>query len=136
MSIMGRKLTKPRPKQGAHLAALRKATGLSQYQLAALVAEPQANIALWERSSKPPRSDALPKLALALGVSVADLLLSQDLKKLSRSKSKAAPPSKLQQAFDQAALLPRSQQDKIADFIFFFINKFLNSKSKTSSKSA
>jgi transcriptional regulator with XRE-family HTH domain len=36
---------------------------------------PQANIAFWERSEKPSRSEVLPKMAEALGVSVEDLLI-------------------------------------------------------------
>ena len=71
---MGRKLTKSRPKQGARLAELRKAAGLSQYDLARKVGVPQPNIAFWELSAKPPRSDVLPKLARALGVTLDDLI--------------------------------------------------------------
>ena len=48
--------------------------GLEPYELAAYVGVPQANIAFWERSEKPPRSEVLPKMAEALGVSVEDLL--------------------------------------------------------------
>ena len=32
----------------------------------------------WERSEKPPRSEVLPKMAEALGVSVEDLLIAGD----------------------------------------------------------
>lgn len=34
----------------------------------------QSNIAFWEQSDKPPRSDLLPKMADTLGVTVAELL--------------------------------------------------------------
>ncbi|MGH9970491.1 MAG: helix-turn-helix domain-containing protein [Pyrinomonadaceae bacterium] len=71
---MPRKSTKTRPRQGMQLAELRKAAGLSQYELARYVGISQANIAFWERSEKPPRSDVLPKMAEALGVSLEDLL--------------------------------------------------------------
>jgi transcriptional regulator with XRE-family HTH domain len=71
---MGRRLIKPRPKQGAHLVQLRKAAGLSQYDLAKLINQPQGNIAFWEVSEKPLRSDLLPKLAHALGVKMEDLI--------------------------------------------------------------
>jgi transcriptional regulator with XRE-family HTH domain len=67
MVDMPRSLTKPRPPQGAHLAALRQAAGLSQSALATRVGESQQNIAFWEQSDKPPRSDVLPRLARVLG---------------------------------------------------------------------
>lgn len=51
---MARKLDRPRPKQGARLAALRRGAGLTQTELAQLVGEPQQNIAFWEQSEKPP----------------------------------------------------------------------------------
>lgn len=124
---MGRRLTRPRPKQGAHLAQLRKAAGLSQYQLAKLIGQPQGNIAFWEVSAMPPRSDLLPKLAKVLGVKVEDLILPASKNKDS-SKSAPAPRSKLQDAFDQVALLPRYQQDKILSFISFFIEQHHQSK--------
>ena len=54
------------------LAALRKDAGLSQYELARYVGVPQANIAFWERSEKPLRSDVLSKMAQALGVTLED----------------------------------------------------------------
>ena len=58
------------------LAALRKDAGLSQYEFANYVGVRQANIAFWDRSEKPPRSNVLPKMAQALGVTVEDLLMS------------------------------------------------------------
>src|SRR5262245_14262399 len=62
----------PRPKQGAHLLALRKKAGLTQIELASAVGVPQATIAFWEWTDKPPRSDVLPKMAKALSVTVED----------------------------------------------------------------
>ena len=47
---------------------LRQAAGLSQAELARLVGESQQNVAYWELSDKPPRSDAIPKLAKVLGL--------------------------------------------------------------------
>lgn len=123
---MPKKLTKPRPKQGARLAELRKAAGLSQYELAAMVAEPQANIALWERSTKPPRSDALPKLAKALGVNIKDLIVGPSTKL--NSFNKQGPAGKVRRAFDRVLQLPRRQQDKMVEIILF-CNQFDKPKS-------
>ncbi|MBK7951648.1 MAG: helix-turn-helix transcriptional regulator [Deltaproteobacteria bacterium] len=47
---MPRKLQRTRPKQGSRLAALRRAAGLTQTELAQLVGETQQNIAYWEQS--------------------------------------------------------------------------------------
>ena len=49
-----RKLSKPRPRQGARLAALRRAAGLTQAELADLIGDVQPNIAYWEASEMPP----------------------------------------------------------------------------------
>ena len=68
----------PRPQQGARLLALRKASGLTQIELAKALDVPQANIAFWEWSDKPPRSDLLSKMAKAFGVKLEDLLLSSE----------------------------------------------------------
>lgn len=118
---MARKLTKPRPKQGAHLARLRKAVGLSQAQLAHLVGESQGNIAFWEVSAKPPSSDVLPALAKALGVQIPDLIVS------SSSASAASPlqkplPAKLLFLFDQILSLPPSHQKDLIHIISIFLH--------------
>jgi transcriptional regulator with XRE-family HTH domain len=114
-----RKLAKPRPAQGARLVALRKAAALSQAELARLIGEPQQNVALWEQSDKPPRSDAIPKLARALGVHVEALFTD-----------KAAPPrpsgpvGRVRKLFDEVAKLPRRQQDKIVEFLAPIVEDF------------
>ena len=74
---MVRRASKDRPRQGARLVELRQAAGLSQAELARLIGESQQNVAYWELSDKPPRSDAIPKLAKVLGVRV-DVLLDVD----------------------------------------------------------
>jgi transcriptional regulator with XRE-family HTH domain len=107
-----RALSKPRPSQGARLAALRRDAGLTQTELARLVGEPQQNIALWEQSNKPPRSDAIPKLAKALGVSVEDLFTDKV-----RPARRAGPVGKVRKLFDEVAKLPRRQQEKIVEFL-------------------
>jgi len=59
---MARRLTKPRPRLGAHLTDLRARAGLSQEELAQKVGVHQQTIAFWEQSSKPPRSEVLAAL--------------------------------------------------------------------------
>src|SRR5438477_8757806 len=99
---MGRKLTRSRPKQGARLAELRKAAGLTHYDLARKVGVPQPNIAFWELSSKPPRSDVLPKLAKALGVTLDELIEDNSAKDILRLRR--GPSGKLRKLFDDLSL--------------------------------
>lgn len=117
---MPRKLSKPRPAQGARLLRLRNAAGLTQTELADAVSESQANIAFWERSAKPPRSDVLPRLAHALGVSVEVILGVQQASLPRRPK----PVGEVQRAFEEVRRLPRKQQRKVIEFVFAFVNEY------------
>jgi len=110
---MGRPIAKPRPAQGARLAALRKAAGLSQAELANALGVPQSSIGFWETASKPPRSDILPKLAKVLGVRVEDLLGSAPI----AAPGRPGRVGKLQRALEQAAVLPRRQQELVVEFV-------------------
>jgi transcriptional regulator with XRE-family HTH domain len=118
---MGRKLTRPRPKLGAHLMALRVNAGLSQEDLAQRVGVPQQTIAFWEQSDKPPRSDVVPKLAEALGVTIQILFSENGVVAV---KKKGGPDGKLRKIFEDASHLPRRQQEKIAEFVTAFINQY------------
>ncbi|MBK6520196.1 MAG: helix-turn-helix transcriptional regulator [Polyangiaceae bacterium] len=100
----------PRPAQGARLLALRRAAGLTQVELAKALGVSNANIAFWEWSAKPPRSDVLPALARALRVRVEDLLLEQAV-------ARTPPNSKLQRTFEKVRSLPRRHQDLVARFV-------------------
>jgi len=115
---MARKLQRPRPKQGARLAALRRAAGLSQTELAQLVGEPQQNIAFWEQSEKPPRSDVLPKLAKVLGVRVEQILEGE------LTTRRAGPVGKVQKLFEEVSTLPRKQQDRIAETVSALVAQY------------
>jgi transcriptional regulator with XRE-family HTH domain len=110
---MGRPISKARPPQAARLVALRKAAGLSQTELAQILAVPQSSVGYWETAAIPPRSDILPKLAKALGVSVEAIL---DIKPLHQN-AKPGPVGKLQRALEQAAVLPRKQQQLVVEFV-------------------
>ena len=111
---MPRRPSKPRPQQGARLAALRQAAGLSQVEVAKAIGVPQQNVAYWELSEKPPRSDVLPALAKLLGVKVEALLSpTTPVSALQRP----GPKGKLQKAFEAAASLPRSQQALVEQFV-------------------
>ncbi|MGH9968978.1 MAG: helix-turn-helix domain-containing protein [Pyrinomonadaceae bacterium] len=124
--VMPRKSTKTRPPQGMRLAELRKAAGLSQYELARYVGVPQPNIAFWEQSEKPPRSDVLPKMADALGVSVEDLLIVDAEKAASRkaAKSNGRPAGKVREVFDRVSKLPRRQQEHIVNWVSAYVSQY------------
>lgn len=118
-SGMARKLSRQRPKQGARLAALRRAAGLTQTELAQLVGESQQNIAFWEQSEKPPRSDVLPKLAKVLGVKI-EQILEGDLPETRR----AGPVGKVQKIFEQVSTLPRKQQERIVETVSALVAQY------------
>ncbi len=127
--VMPRKSTKTRPPQGTRLAELRKDAGLSQYELASYVGVPQANIAFWERSEKPPRSDVLPKMAQALGVTLEDLIVGDEkpLKKKA-AKSNGRPAGKVREVFDRVSKLPRRQQEHIVSWISAYVSHYEQSR--------
>jgi transcriptional regulator with XRE-family HTH domain len=118
---MGRKLTKPRGKHGQKLASLRREAGLTQTELADAIGEMQQTIAYWERSPRPARSDAIPKIARVLGVSIEDLL--SDTNVPPKRPIKSGPTGKMEKLFAEVSRLPRRQQDKIAEFVSAFIEQ-------------
>lgn len=115
----------PRPALGLHLSALRKAAGLTQMELASLLQVPQANIAFWERSSKPPRSDVLAPMARALGVTVEALLSPPGGR---RARSAPAPRGHAQKLFAAVTQLPRSEQRRIFDVLEALVAKAQHSR--------
>jgi len=104
-------------KFGRHLADLRQAAGLSQYQLAAKLGVAQTNISFWERWDKPPRGEVLPKLAQILGVSTDELLNFRP------ARSGSGPKGKARQLFDAVSKLPRRQQEKIFAILEPFVRE-------------
>jgi len=116
---MPRILTKPRPRYGAHLLELRKAANLSQTELAELVGETQTNIAYWEQSDKPPRSDVLPKLAEILGVRV-EALLMPDV----QPRRRGGPVGKVRRVFEEVSQLPKREQNKIVETVSALVDRY------------
>jgi transcriptional regulator with XRE-family HTH domain len=108
------------------VAELRKGAGLSQYELARYLGVPQPNIAFWEQSEKPPRSEVLPKMAAALGVSVEDLLIGETGKAASRktATSNGRPAGKVREVFDRVSKLPRRQQEHIVNWVSAYVSQY------------
>ncbi|MBK6517328.1 MAG: helix-turn-helix transcriptional regulator [Polyangiaceae bacterium] len=113
-----RKLARPRPKQAQRLVELRLAAGLSQAELADVIGEPQANVAFWERTAKPPRSDVLPSLAAALGVHIEELFVD------SPPRATRAPAGKVQQLFDEVRRLPRRKQERVVEVVVALLKEY------------
>jgi len=107
---------KNRPPLSRHLTELRQSAGLTQMQLADKVGVHHSSIAFWELSGTPPRGEVLPKLAGALGVSI-DILLNVTPPK----PKKQAAKGRLQRVFENASMLPRRQQAKVAEFVEAFV---------------
>lgn len=117
--LMARRLSKQRPEQGARMAAFRRAAGLTQTELADLVGEPQQNIAFWEQSDKPPRSDILPKLAKVLGVSVEQIVSGNAV-----PAKRNGPVGRAQRVFEDVSRLPRRQQEKVLEMVAALVNEY------------
>ena len=119
-SGMARPSSKPRPKQGSRLAALRKAASLSQTELAKAISVSQQTVAYWETSAVPPRSDVLPKMAKALGVRVEDILGDGPI----NAVRQPGPVGEVQRTFDEVRKLPRKQQRKIVETVQALVEQY------------
>ena len=120
-SCMGRKLIKPRNKRGEHLLGLRMNAGLSQEDLSQRVGVSQQTIAFWERTGTLPRSESLPHLADALGVTMEALLSEKDT--IVAVKKKGGPTGKVRTVFEEVSRLPRRQQEKVVEFVSAFVKQ-------------
>lgn len=118
-AVMPRKISKPRPRQGARLAELRKAAKLTQAELADLIGETQQNIAYWEQSDKPPRSDVLPRMAEVLGVRIEALLGSANT-----PLRKGGPVGRARHVFNEVSRLPRTKQDRVLEFVSALLEQY------------
>ena len=116
---MNKKPEKSKLKQGERLAQLRKAAGLSQRELAKLLQLPHTNIAFWEHSEKPPRSEVLPRLAEVLGVRVEDLLGEG-----SSIERKTGPTGKAREVFERVSRLPRRKREKVIEVVSALVTQF------------
>lgn len=119
---MARRRKKGRSEQGEHLASLRKQAGLTQVELAELLGVPQSNVAYWEQSEKPPRSDVLTQMAKVLGVRIEQLLLPANGH--AAPFRAGGPKGKVRKLFEEVSRLPRRQQEKIVEFVSAFVKQY------------
>ena len=102
---------KPSP-QGERLAALRKAAGLSQAELAKTIGIPQRTLSQYERIADTFPAALVVPLARALGVTLEELLGVE-----ADSARKRGPKSKLERQFDSIRQLPKSRQQFISKLL-------------------
>jgi transcriptional regulator with XRE-family HTH domain len=121
MSV-GRPAHNQRTGFGERLYHARLAKGLSQMEMAQLLGITQQAYASWERKPTALKPEQLVIIATKLDVSI-DSLLDLDTK----AKSKSGPVGKLQLLLEEASKLPRSQQNKISEFLEPFVKQHSSS---------
>ena len=99
---------------GQRLAELRKGAGFSQAQLGEKLGFSQRAIASWEmRETTSLRPDQITRLAEVLNVSVEFLITGKEQTRTGRP----GPKSKLIEAFEEAAKLPRKDQKQVVSVV-------------------
>jgi hypothetical protein len=74
---------------------------------------------------KPPRSEVLPRMAEALGVTVEDLLIVGEQKPLKKKAAKSnRPAGKVREVFDRVSKLPRRQQEHIVNWVSAYVSHY------------
>lgn len=96
---------------GARIAELRKGAGITQVQMAAVLAVSQQTINAYETGARRVPVSALPVLARALAVSIEELIGETP------KPSKRGPTPKLQQQLDRITQLPKAQQRVLMQMI-------------------
>ena len=79
----------------------------------------------WERQGKSLKLELVIKLAEILNTSIDELMGANGEKKTKKSM----PTGRLRKTFERASRLSRRQQDKIAEFVEAFVEKYEASKS-------
>jgi transcriptional regulator with XRE-family HTH domain len=115
---VGRPANKPRTEFGEKLYQARVEKGLSQMDMAELVNISQQSYAVWERKPTALKPEQLIIISLNLNVSI-DSLLGLNPK----NNRKGGPVGKLQLLLEEANKLPRSQQNRIFEFVEPFIRQ-------------
>ena len=87
--------------------------------------ERQEAVSFWERSTKPPRSDVLAKMATVLGVTVEDILGVRTTEAKPQPLGSApGPTSEIQKVFEEVRKLPRRQQRKVLEMVTAFVDMY------------
>ena len=110
--MAGRPSSKEPTENGARLASLRKAAGLSQAELAEALDIPQRTVSFYEREAEAIPSNLVQPLAEVLGVSVAEVLGTDGA-----GRQRRGPKSKLERQLEQVKRLPRGEQQYVSKFL-------------------
>lgn len=100
-------------KLGQRIAALRTQQGLTQTQLAKKLEVSQKSVNAFEHGQRRLPVSLLPELALALGVSIEDLIAGNTTTRSGRR----GPISKIDQQMEQIRRLPRARQKFVIDML-------------------
>lgn len=112
--MAGRPPSKSAPLFGQHLAAARKAKGLSQEQFAKLLGTTRTAVDYYERRAINPSIDLIRRCADALGLVVSDFVGDEAA---TSGPRKRGPKSELEQRLEVVAKLPRARQRKILEVV-------------------
>ena len=104
----------------SRLRVLRQRAGLSMRQLAQMIGVDHSNLRFWEQSGKTPRSELLPAIAEALGVSIEELL------GIEKTSKQSLPNGKARQTFERLSNLPRGQQKRILEVVDALVTQHEN----------
>lgn len=107
--------------QAVDLTAMREQVGISVRELARQLNTSHTNVINWEKAGWITKTEFIPPLANILGVTIEELL------GLPKSRHNPIPGGKLGQAFEQAAKLPRSKQDKVIALLDAFVTAHAHS---------
>ena len=108
--MAGRPPTKDAPLFGQKLAALRKARGFSQEELATRLDTTRANLAYYERKAGNPTLDFILRCAEVLEVPATELIGEEP----ASPNRKPGPKSKLEKQFEHISQLPRQRQQFVS----------------------
>jgi len=114
--------TKPRTTPfGRRLADARKKAGLTQAQLGELLGLSQRAIAHWELgdTSAPLRPEQIEVMADNFDITIEELILGTP----PQGRGKPGPKGKLRKVFEEAAELPKREQQQIVSVVSALINQ-------------
>jgi transcriptional regulator with XRE-family HTH domain len=112
-AMAGRPPEKEAPPFGQRLAAVRKARGMTQQQLAELLDMTVKGVDYYERRARNPSSEFVQRAADALGVAVTELLGENG----NGPRRKRGPSPKLQRQLEEIQRLPKGKQKFVSDFL-------------------
>ena len=123
--MAGRPPTKSAPAFGMQLAALRKARGWTQPQLADKLGITLAALTHYERKAENPTADFVAKVAKLFNVP-SDDLLGVSIK----PTRKPGPPSRMEQLTEQLSTLPRQKQKAVVEILEGYLKTVSNGNGK------